>query len=303
MGHRHARRLLLGRHYLAASNPIRTHIEYAGVIPKIEKLAAGFGDKDLVLVDSREGSDTHVLALPLAYIYARNVLVFANSRPDKPAFARFFDWALEHYENIYFIAGGGTDLLSPGITSAVVSNESFQVPEFEKTPYNVEPHLTRLKPFDFTIYRILKSGADATAYSLDIGGADDLHLLDFLPKERLGGPRTVTFRWTKTRSLLLLGVRDNSRELVLRLSSGRPRGVSHPRIAVRAGGHELGTAELSGEFRDYVFPLPAGLAADTPGGNGAMPFELETSTWRPSDVFGGSDSRQLGVMVDRAEIR
>jgi hypothetical protein len=295
--------ILLGRHYLAASKPIRTHIEYAGIIPKIEQLAAGFGDNDLVLVDSREASDTHVLALPLAYIYARNVLVLANARPDKPTFARFFDWAREHYENIYLIAGGGVDLLSPGIASAVVSNVSFQVPEYERTPYNVEPHQTRLKPFDFTIYRILKSDADATAYSLDVGGADDLHLLDFHPKERLGGRRSVTFRWTKTRSQLLLGVKDTSRDLVLRLSSGRPRGVAHPSITVRTGGHELGTAELTNEFQDYVFPLPSRLAADPRNGSGPMQFELETSTWRPSDVFGGSDSRQLGVMVDRAEIR
>lgn len=292
----------LGRHYLAASEPIRTHIEYAGVIPRIEKLAAGFGDRDLVLVDAREASDTHVLALPLSYVYARNVLVFANSRPDKPTFARFFDWALEHYENIYFIAGGGTDLLSPGIASAVVSNESFQVPEFERTPYDVPPHQTRLKPFDFTIYRILKSDADATAYSLDVGGADDLHLLDFQPKERLGG-RDLTFRWTKTRSQLLLGVKDTSRDLVLRISSGRPRGAEHPRISVRVGTHELGTAQLTGEFRDYAFALPAGLAAERPKGTGPVQFELESPMWSPSEIFGGSDSRRLGVMVDRAEVR
>ncbi len=203
--------IVLGRHYLVASEPIRTHVEYAGLIPKIEQLAAGFGDNDLVLVDSREASDSHALALPLSYIYARNVLVLANSRPDKASFARFFAWALEHYKNIYLIAGGGTDLLSPGIASTVVSNESFQIPEYERTPYSVHPHLTRLKPFDFTIYRIVKSDVDATVYSLDIGGADDLHLLDFLPKERLDD-RTVTFRWTKDRSRLLLGVRDSSRE-------------------------------------------------------------------------------------------
>jgi hypothetical protein len=293
----------LGQQYLIASEPIRTHVEYAGIIPKIEQLAAGFGDNDLVLVDSRQASDTHVLALPLAYIYARNVLVLANSRPDKPAFARFFDWALNQYENIYLIAGGGTDLLSPGIVSAVVTSESFQSLEYERTPYDVTPRQSRLKPFDFTIYRILKSEADATTYSLDVGGADDLYLLDFLPKERLGGRDGVTFRWTKARSQLLLGVKDTSRDLVLRLSSGRPRGVAHPRVTVRTDGHEIGTAEVTGEFQDYVFPLPSRLAAAPRNGSGSIQFELETSTWRPSDVFGGSDSRQLGVMVDRAEIR
>ena len=35
---------------------------------EIERLAATFGDNDLVLVESRAASDMHVLALPLSYI-------------------------------------------------------------------------------------------------------------------------------------------------------------------------------------------------------------------------------------------
>ena len=125
--------LLLGQRYLAASQPIRTHIEYAGVIPRLERLASRFGDKDLVLVEARAASDVHTLALPLSYIYARNVLVLSDSRPDKRAVREFLTWARERYENVYFIAGGGTDLLSPGVGSIVVATERFQVPEFEKT--------------------------------------------------------------------------------------------------------------------------------------------------------------------------
>ena len=40
-------------------------------------MAGGFGDDDLVLLETRGVADTHVLALPLAYIYARNAMVFA----------------------------------------------------------------------------------------------------------------------------------------------------------------------------------------------------------------------------------
>jgi hypothetical protein len=106
----------------------------------------------------------------------------------------------------------------------------------------VGPHQTRLKPFDFTIYRIVKSDADATAYSLDVGGADDLHLLDFQPKERLGG-RGLTFRWTKTRSQLLLGVKDSSRDLVLSPQQRVPVRPSS-RALVRVGNHELRDGSL-----------------------------------------------------------
>ena len=72
-----------------------------------------------MLVEARAASDLHTLALPLSYIYARNVLVLSDSRPDKPAVREFLAWAREHYEDVYFIAGGGTDLLSPGIGSIV----------------------------------------------------------------------------------------------------------------------------------------------------------------------------------------
>ncbi len=125
--------ILLGYRYLSASVPIRQHVEYAQVIPQLEKLASRFSDNDLVLVEARAASDLHALALPLSYIYARNVLVLYDSRPDKGAVREFLTWAHERYENVYFIAGGGTDLLSPGVGSIVLATERFQVPEFEKT--------------------------------------------------------------------------------------------------------------------------------------------------------------------------
>ena len=40
------------------------------------------------LVESRGASDSHVLALPLAYVYARNVLVFARDEPRQDGVSR-----------------------------------------------------------------------------------------------------------------------------------------------------------------------------------------------------------------------
>ena len=53
------------------------------------ELASIFDETDLVLVESREASDTHTLALPLAYIYAHNVLVFYRADPDKMLLREF----------------------------------------------------------------------------------------------------------------------------------------------------------------------------------------------------------------------
>ena len=98
------------------SRPIFDHVEYAGLIPRLEQLASKFGDDDLVIVESRDASDVHVLALPLAYVYARNVILLANRRPDPVQFKAFLDWAGTQYKQIYFMGGGGTDLLSRDVS-------------------------------------------------------------------------------------------------------------------------------------------------------------------------------------------
>jgi hypothetical protein len=294
--------VLLSYRYLSASVPVRQHIEYAGVIPHLEKLSSRFSDNDLVLVEARAASDLHTLALPLSYIYARNVLVLYDSRPDKQAVREFLTWAHKRYENVYFIAGGGTDLLSPGVGSIVLATERFQVPEFEKTAYDVYPRASVRKPFDFTIYRLVQTGLTPPPHSLDVGGTDDLHLVDFFPKERLGGGN-LTFRWSQDTSYLLMSVPPASREVALRLSGGRPRGVPLPRVAVSIEGEEIGSVELTNEFRDYVFPISGATASNLARRPDGVQIRIQSSTWIPRTVLGGSDTRALGVMIDRVEIR
>ncbi len=105
--------VMLGFQFWRASQPLLTHVEYAGLIPKVEALAKNFGDRDLVIVESRaSGSELHVLALPLAYVYARNILVLNTPRPDPIQFREFLRWARTQYEQVFFLGGGGTDLLT-----------------------------------------------------------------------------------------------------------------------------------------------------------------------------------------------
>jgi hypothetical protein len=293
--------LLLGQRYLAASTAVRTHIEYAGLIPRLEQLAARFGDDDLVVVESREASDVHTLALPLAYVYARNTLVLYRNRPDKPSIVRFLSWAHQTYKNVYLIAGGGTDLLTPGLAAEAIATERFQVPEYARTRYDDYPRSTLFKPFDFTIYRLAHSPTLELPTTLDIGGADDLYLVDFHPKERLGGG-TLTFRWTGASSYLLMGVKAESRELVLRLSSGRPeRNAASPTVSVYLAGQKLGTATPTREFQEYTFAIPNG--TERAPSDGVSEIRIDSTTWTPREVLGGNDDRRLGVMIDSAEVR
>ena len=133
----------------------------AGVIPRLERLASRFSDKDLVLVESRAASDVHTLALPLSYIYARNVLVLSDSRPDKPAVREFLTWARERTRTYirrrrrHGSAVAGRRVHRRGdraIPGARVREDRVR---------RLSPAVSR-KPFDFTIYRLVETGHDSS---------------------------------------------------------------------------------------------------------------------------------------------
>ena len=62
---------LLSATLLQSTRPILAHVEYAASSRASRRSARRFDERDLVVVESRNASDLHVLALPLAYIYAR----------------------------------------------------------------------------------------------------------------------------------------------------------------------------------------------------------------------------------------
>ena len=138
---------------------------------------------DLLIVESRNASDVHVLALPLAYIYARHVLVLSSPAPDKPTFAAFLEWAQPRYRRVLFMGGGGTDLLSSHWSVRAVASERFQIPEYDAPnqayPQGVATEGIRLQPLR------LRAGrrAETEPFDLDVGVSDDLNVIRFHAKE------------------------------------------------------------------------------------------------------------------------
>ena len=58
--------------YARAAKPVVDHVEYQGIIPRLEKLAGQIGDDDLLLVESRNaGSDVHVLGCRWPTLYTQ----------------------------------------------------------------------------------------------------------------------------------------------------------------------------------------------------------------------------------------
>ena len=292
---------LLGSSLLQSTRAILPHVEYAGIVPKVEALSRRFGNRDLVIVESRNASDLHVLALPLAYIYARNVLVLATPKPDKALVAGFLEWARSRYAAVYFLGGGGTDLLSRRYGVAVEGSDRFQVPEYE-SPRNAYPSGSRQKEFDFGIYRFTPPEQVQAWFSLDVGTRDDLHVVRFHAKER---NTERTFRWTRDTSYVsIVGLPPDASLLTIVMENGgRPPSLPPATVEVSLNGTTLGTATVGPEIRPYSFRVPAEVAAAAAASEDTALLKLVSSTWNPRATMGANDTRDLGVMVDRIDLR
>lgn len=293
---------VLAHQYSVRAAPVMPHVEYAGMIPALERLAGRFSDRDLVLVESRDaGSDTHTLAVPLAYIYARNVLVLNSARPDKIQLRAFLEQALGTYDHVYFVGGGGTDLLSRHIHARVVDDARIKVPEFESTDETL-PAAVRRKDFDYSVYEIVLGESLSGPFTLDIGSRDDLHVLRFHAKETTEN-RTV--RWSSRQSTIAIPAMSGAeREVVLVMhDGGRPKQAVPARVEVSLNGTSLGSAEVGSGFREYRFAIAPEVAARAGSAGEPAQLTLVSSTWSPQQFFGGTDDRELGVMLDRVDVR
>ena len=295
--------MLLATQFTRAAKPILPHVEYAGVIAKLEALANTLGDRDLLVVESRNASDTHVLALPLAYIYARNVLVLNSPKPDKTAFAGFLDWARTRYDRVLFMGGGGTDLLAPAWGARAIASERFQIPEYD-APADAYPRFVRRKEFDYSLYELTPpdAGSAHLPLDLDVGVNDDLHVVRFHAKELTEGR---SFRWSRARSLVsVTNVRADSRAIVLWMSDGgRPPAVDRADVTVALDNVVLGTVRVDTGFKPYSLPITPALAERLSGLNHTIELTIATSAWKPETVLGTPDDRELGVMVDRITVK
>jgi hypothetical protein len=294
---------LLAGHYSRVSAPLLAHVEYEGLIPQVERLAAAIGENDLLVVESRDsGSDVHVLATPLAYIYARPVLLLHSAKPDKATFAAFLDWARTRYDRVLFLGGGGSDILSHRYGLESIASDRFQVPEYETTQDRL-PRRPERKEFDYGLYRFTPPAPrDGLWFDLDVGTRDDLHVVRFHAKEQSG---EATYRWTGRLSFVTVTVLDASaRGVTLWMGNGgRPLSVPPADVEVSLHNQVLGAVRVADGIRPYTLPIPPALAARAAGTGDPVELRLRTSTWNPMRVIGTPDDRELGVIVDRVQVR
>ncbi len=294
--------VVVAQHYVAAAAPVIPHVEYRNIIPYLERLAARFGPRDLIIMESRDaGSDVHVLGLPLAYIYAKPVLVLNSARPDRLRFQFFLEDALKKYDRVFYVGTGGTTLLSREIVATPIDSDRVQVDEFEVTLDRL-PRQSRRKEFDYGVYQLTLGRSVQGPFTLDVGLRDDLHVLRFHAKERSEG-RTI--RWTQRGSeVAVSGLDGSERAVTLVMSSGgRPGEAAPARVRVLFNGVQIGETAVAPGFLPYVFPISAQQAASAAKDVLPATLRLESTLWSPGDAGGAGDTRQLGVMLDTVTVR
>jgi hypothetical protein len=73
-------------------------------------------------------------------------------------------------------------------------------------------------------------------------------------------------------------------------------------VTVSFNGQPIGVIDVASGFQTYRLTLPADLVALAATMDAPAEIRLESTVWVPRDFLGGSDDRQLGVMLDRVEI-
>ena len=178
------------------AEPLRQHIEYAGLIPRIEQLASRFETKicsssrHVPTRISRAGSTTFLR-------YARHVrCLTARARQSRVSnFSRRLAAAVQ--ERVFH--GGREPTCGARCRREVVESERFLVPEYETTAHDVYPRTSLRKPFAFTIYRFVEAQLILDV-SADIATPTIFTSSRFHVKERLGHG-DVSFRWTQDLSI------------------------------------------------------------------------------------------------------
>ena len=292
----------LGWQYVQATRPILRHVEHAGMIPTVEELAGRFSPDDLLLFGNRGVSDAQAFALPLAYVYARNVLSLREWEPDPQLLRQFLDWARTRYARVFFI-GGATALQSSVTGAELVNREEARIPHYDRT-LNAYPNGVVNWEFSYGIYDTLVDPRPPGPFDLDVGGDDDLQVLGMHP--RTVDERGGTYRWTTARSIVwVAGMLPDAREVTLRMSKGgRPEAGGVAEVRVSLAGQPLGSITVPDDgFRPYTLAIPPELARSITSREAAAELLLETVPWVPLQVLGVPDQRELGVMLDRVEVR
>ena len=104
--------------------------------------------------------------------------------------------------------------------------------------------------------------------------------------------------------MVVPGIQAAQREVTMWMSDGgRPAAAPPADVTISLDKEVLGTVRVRTGFAAYTVRIPEVLAARLAARDLPVRLELTTGVWRPDELLGTPDDRELGVMVDRVAIR
>jgi hypothetical protein len=296
-----ARRALAVAGMVALAAPVATrtwavneHVEWEGSVDLVQDLARRPQRGDVVLA---EGSPTvELFALPLWAVHGVNVIPLAHRDPDPERLAHLLRTWRSRYRHVYVLHTAQMDpcvaFLAP-VRSYMVHTAALE------RAHAAMPEQTRRLDTRLTLSeaRLPEELETAPLSWVDVGARDDRQVSGgFFEREHTG---ERDYRWLGRCGLVSLPAPPpGARSLVIAAAAGPRPGGGPVAVDASLSGRPVGALAVRPEWAEYERPLPSDLPA------GPLLLRLAAPTWRPSDAFPASDdTRDLGVMVDRIEIR
>ncbi|MEO5762868.1 MAG: hypothetical protein ABIR28_11215, partial [Vicinamibacteria bacterium] len=285
---------------LANTQPILSYVDWKGSVKFVADVARRFGPHDVVLFE--QPKSVHLLSLPLWGLYGANALEFRRFDPDPDKLHHLISAWRPIYRNIYLVTSFRTDVC--GLFLERTQTFRFTSNEFEWT-YDRVPSKPEPRAVEFTLSRVVEpeSLRITTDPLIDIGGDGDLQTSGFFEKEATGDR---TYRWTggclddrgnATGSVYMPAATAGARVSILATSHLRPVNAKVATTKVFFAGVAVGEFTADGEWRDFEVTLPDPLPP------GSKILRLDVPAWRPSKTDPlETDTRDLGIMVDRIEV-
>ncbi|HEY9204694.1 MAG TPA: glycosyltransferase family 39 protein [Candidatus Methanoperedens sp.] len=271
--------------YLYSDILIINHVEYRGTIDQIDSLSKDFPENSIVIFPDATGLS---IATPMQYLYRVDSLVLQGSLNETTVINDISSWNADG-KQVYLFSSGENIGIFETLNFIPVAQGVIDTPILEHS-YDHQP--AKIIPDDIP-YWISKVENKTNGKSfLDIG-YNDLGLIEgFYRAEQY---QDINYRWTSKSSTILLPASKNN-SISIRMRAARPPALS-PRadLALYIDGRLLGNLSVGNEFAVYRIVIPAEFGRNKIN----MRFNIEAlNTWKPSDVLGSGDSRELGVLVD-----
>jgi 4-amino-4-deoxy-L-arabinose transferase-like glycosyltransferase len=285
---------------VANTQPILSYVDWKGSVRFVADVARRFGPRDVVLFE--QPRNIHLLSLPLWGLYGANALEFRRFNPEPEKLRHLIAAWRPQYRNIYLVTSFRTDIC--GLFLERTQTFTFTSEEFEWT-YDRVPRHAEPRNVAFTLSRVVEpESLKVTSEPLiDIGGSGDLQTSGFFEREATG---ELTYRWTggclddrgnATGSIYVPAATAGAGLRIRATAHLRPASAKPARVAAYFDDVLVGEFTADGSWRDFDVSLPDPLPT------GSRILRLDVPAWRPSNTDPqATDTRDLGIMVDRVEV-